>query len=471
MDEERVERAATRRDWAALAVLLLGALMGFLDIFVVNVAVPSIQADLHATFADIQLVPAGYTLAYAIGLVTGGRLGDLLGRKRVFLAGVVAFAATSTACAVALTPEDLVRSRIAQGLAAALMLPQVLALVRTTFTRPAEQGRAIGWYGAVIGVGVVGGQILGGLLVRLDVAGLGWRPIFLVNVPLCALTFVGALVLVRDGAPRQRVRLDLVGAALLALALFGLLHPLVVGAERGWSSWLVAEAALAVALLAGFALWERSVAARGGAALLPPRLFRQPGFARGLPAALFFYGVNGAFVFVLAFYLQRTLGLSPLRAALAFTPMALATSLAAIPARRWTARFGTVVVPVSATVMALGLAALWVVVRYVPVSAQAVAAQPGLVLYGLGGGVVATSLIGMTLSGVSPEDSGAASGGVLTVVQASEAVGVAGVGALFTTLVAANGEVRGFGMTLLVLTALSLVGALLLNTLRTARIS
>ncbi len=332
--------------WAALAVVLLGAFIGFLDIFIVNVANPAIQAETQATFAQIQLVPAGYTLAYAVGLVLGGRLGDLYGRRRLFLVGTAAFAVTSTACACATAPEFLIGARVAQGLAAALMLPQVLALVQVTFLRQEQRARALGLYGAVVGVGVVAGQIVGGLLLQWDVAGLGWRSVFLVNVPLCVVTFAGALALVpRGGRAKERTAVDLPGAALLGCGLFGLLHPLVVGGEDGWTVPLTAQVCGAVLLLGLFVLWERRVDRSGGAPLLPPRLFAQRGFSLGVPTALFFYGTNGAFVFLLAFYLQRALSFAPWQAAVAFAPMAVCTSVAAVLCGRRVARWGPRVVP------------------------------------------------------------------------------------------------------------------------------
>ncbi|WP_030021618.1 MFS transporter [Streptomyces monomycini] len=464
--------AATKAQRAALWILLLGAFMGFLDIFIVNVANPSIQARMHATFADIQLVPTGYTLAYAAGLVTGGRLGDILGRRRVFLTGVAGFAVTSVACAVAQSQGFLVGARVVQGLAAAVMLPQVLALVQVTFQRDEERTRAIGLYGAVIGVGVLAGQIVGGFLVEWDIAGLGWRAVFLVNVPLCLVTFAGALMLVKDHGERTATKLDLGGVVLLGFGLFGLVHALVIGAEQGWTTVRALEIAGGAVLLALFIVWERRVARSGGAPLLPPRLFTQRGFSMGLPTALFFYGVNGAFVFLLAFYLQKALDFTPLGSAMEFTPMAVLTSVSAMLCGKLVARFGQRVVPASAVLMGVGLLAVWVAVEQAGPGSQAMALMPGLLLYGFGGGIVATSLIGMALSGIAPEDAGAASGGILTAVQASEAAGVAGIGALFAALASTGGLVYGFGVSTVVLTALSVLTAALLHLLppRTSRV-
>ncbi|WP_219729366.1 MFS transporter [Streptomyces noursei] len=315
-----------RRHWAALAVLLLGAFMGFLDIFIVNVAAPAIQTEWHAPFADVQLVPAGYTLAYAAGLVTGGRLGDVFGRRRVFLYGVGTFAVTSAGCALATTPAFLIGARLLQGLAAAAMLPQVLALIQVTFPQDRARARALGLYGAVIGAGVLAGQILGGLLVAWDIAGLGWRTVFLVNVPLCAVTFVGAALLVGEDRTAVAGRLDLSGASLLGLGLFEVVHALVTGPERGWTAVPSCELATGIALLGLFLIWERRVERAGRTPLLPPRLLAQRGFSRGLPTVVCFYGANGAFVFLLAFHLQHALGFSPLGSALEFVPMAVLTS-------------------------------------------------------------------------------------------------------------------------------------------------
>ncbi|MDG4536178.1 MFS transporter [Streptomyces sp. AV19] len=463
-EEKSEPAAASRSEWAALWGLLLGAFMGFIDIFIVNVASPSIQDEMNASFADIQLVPAGYTLAYGAGLVTGGRLGDRFGRRRVFAVGTLAFGLTSAACAAAQSPGVLVGARVLQGLAAAVMLPQILALVQVVFRRPGERARAIGIYGAVIGSGVVAGQILGGLLIRWDVAGLGWRAVFLVNLPLCGVVLAGTGAVVREPGKRTPTRLDLGGVLLLAPGLFGLLRPVVVGGDRGWTAPLAVELSAAVLLLILFIVWELRVTRSGGVPLLPPRLFRQRGFSLGPPTALFFYGVNGAFVFLLAFYLQRAAGLSPLAASLEFVPMAVLTSIASMLCGRLEARFGRQVVPMGGILMAAGLLAVWAVLETVAdPGGQALPLVPGLLVYGFGGGIVATSLIGRALAGVAPEDAGAASGGILTAVQASEALGVAGIGALFGALTETGGYVHGLRVCVIVLTGLSLATSGLLH--------
>ncbi|MEK2479592.1 MFS transporter [Streptomyces noursei] len=451
-----------RRRWAALAVLLLGAFMGFLDIFIVNVAAPAIQTEWHAPFADVQLVPAGYTLAYAAGLVTGGRLGDAFGRRRVFLYGVGAFAVTSAGCALATAPAFLIGARLLQGLAASAMLPQVLALIQVAFPQDRARARALGLYGAVIGAGVLAGQILGGLLIAWDIAGLGWRTVFLVNVPLCAVTFVGAALLVGEDRTAVAGRLDLGGASLLGLGLFGVVHALVTGPERGWTAVPSCELATGTALLGLFLAWERRVERAGRTPLLPPRLLAQHGFSRGLPTVVCSYGANGAFVFLLAFHLQHALGFSPLGSALEFVPMAVLTSVGSALCRRMVACLGRWAVPAAAALTAVGLLAVGVAVETAAPGDQAVALLPGLLLYGFGGGIVATSLIGLTLDGVAAADAGAASGGILTAVQAAEAAGVAGVGALFARLAATGGAVRGFSASVLVLAGLSALTAVLL---------
>lgn len=220
----------------ALAVLLVASFMGILDVLIVNVAAPSIQRDLGASFADIQLVVSGYVLAYAVGLTTGGRLGDSFGRRRVFVTGLLSFAVCSAGCAAAPSPGVLIGIRVAQGLAAALMLPQVLSVIQTVFPE-AERPRALARYGATMGGGAVVGQIVGGALIRADVLGLGWRSVFLVNVPI-ALVAAAAVPFVLPETPSVRRALDVPGLLLTAAAMTLLVYPLAWGGGSGWPLWV-----------------------------------------------------------------------------------------------------------------------------------------------------------------------------------------------------------------------------------------
>lgn len=462
---------ATRADtsgepWLALAILLVASFMGVLDVFIVNVAVPHIQDQLDASFADIQLVVAGYTLAYSVGIVTGGRLGDAFGRRRIFLLGTALFGLASAGCAVAPNATALIVLRVLQGISAAVMLPQVLAIIQVIFT-PEKRATAIGCYGAALGLGAVAGQVVGGGLLAWNPLDLGWRSIFLVNVPMCVLTMVGTMLTVDGPRGSHRARFDVVGMVLLGAALFGLLHPVITGGESGWSAGNTAELVTALALFAAFGWWERRLSARGGSALLPPTLFGQPGFSKGLATALLFYSGNTAFVLVLSYFLQRGLRLTPLQSALAFSPMAAVTGAASLCLASLRSRFGPGVVAWGGAMAVAGL------LLTIPAAAsgtgltQLLLLQPGLLIYGVGGGLIAPSIVGLSLAETAPENAGAASGGLLTATQAANAAGVAAIGALFSAVYSSSGSyLHAFDASLWALTAVFVATVLLLFTFR-----
>ncbi|MCN9244335.1 MFS transporter [Streptomyces sp. RY43-2] len=408
--------ASSTRRWVALAAVLLATFMGLLDASVVTVSVPSIQQDLHASFGEVQFVSAGYTLAYAVGLVTGGRLGDRYGRRRMFLVGVVLFVLASVACAAAPSASVLIATRVAQGLAAAVMLPQVLSIVQHAFTGPAR-ATALGLYGATIGVATIAGQIVGGALLSWNPLDLGWRSAFVVNVPIGAVALVVASRTVPESRG-ARARLDLPGAGLLALALVALLLPPVL--DQGWPT-VAAGLAAAVVLLTVFVRVER----RQGNPLIPMRLLTQRSVLRGLLTVLAFYAGNAGFFLLLAYHLQSGLGRSPLSSGLIFAPLGIAFAVASLTGRRFGA-LGT-----GTILMAIGLAGVLVVVPTVPQGAQVTWLLPVLTLVGAGQGLVAAPLIGTVLAGVDPADAGAASGVLLTATQTANAAGVALIGGLF----------------------------------------
>ncbi|RFU38007.1 MFS transporter [Actinomadura logoneensis] len=412
----RAAGSAPVHRWVALAGVLLATFMGLLDVSIVTVAVPSIQHDLRAPFGEVQFVAAGYTLAYAVGLVTGGRLGDRFGRRRMFLAGVVLFVLTSLACAAAPSAPALVGARVAQGLAAAVMLPQVLSIVQDAFTGPAR-ATALGAYGATIGLASIAGQIVGGALLAWNPLGLEWRSVFLVNVPVGAVALAVAGRTVRE-SHGVRARIDLAGAGLLAVALVALLLPPVL--ERGWPL-VVAGAAVGTVLLAVFALVER----RQADPLVPPRLLGQRRIVRGLLTVLAFYTGNAGFFLLLAYHLQAGLGLTPLQSGLAFAPLGVGFAVTSLAGReRGALTLGTVL-------MAAGLAGVLAIVLGVPRDAQTAWLLPVLAVAGAGQGLVAAPLIGRVLDGVDPSDAGAASGVLLTATQIANAAGVALIGGLF----------------------------------------
>ncbi|MBW5481820.1 MFS transporter [Streptomyces bambusae] len=424
----------------ALAVLLMAAFMGILDVLIVNVAAPSIQRDLHASFDDIQAVISGYVLAYAVALTTGARLGDSYGRKRVFLLGVLGFAAFSAGCAAAPSAGVLIALRIGQGLAAALMLPQVLALIQVIFPER-ERARPLALYGATLGLGAVLGQIIGGALIRMDVLGLGWRSVFLVNVPigLAVAACVPATLPKRRLAGRRP--LDIPGLLLTAAAMTLLIFPLIRGSAAGWPVWV--WPAFAGSALALVALWrvEGRQESAGGAPLVPPSLFRRQGFRIGLAIALVFYSGNYGLFLLLAYVFQDGLHLSPLASGIAFLPLGVGFAGASLAGHRLTARYGSRVLLVGAGTMVVGYVVLIATLLPGPASSgwlTALAMVPALLVSGAGQGIVSAPLIGVVLATVRREDAGAGSGMVLTANQLASSLGVAVLGAVFLALLGAD---------------------------------
>src|SRR5499425_3831489 len=239
------------RRWLTLVVLLLAAFMNLLDVSIVNIAVPSIQRNLGASYADIQWALAGYTLAYALVLITGGRLGDAYGRKRLFLIGVTGFTIMSALCGAAQSPGQLIAFRVAQGAMGAIMVPQVLAVIQVIFP-PAERIKALAGFGVTAGLGTISGPLIGGLLIQHNLFGLGWRPIFLINVPIGVIAVAASAVLVRESKAPSPPKLDPIGVGLISAALLLLLYPLVEGRQLGWPAWTFASMAASVPVLAAF---------------------------------------------------------------------------------------------------------------------------------------------------------------------------------------------------------------------------
>jgi MFS family permease len=449
----------------ALVAVLMGPFMAMLDVFIVNVAAPSMQKQLHTSFAAIQFVIGGYIVAFAMGLVTAGRLGDMLGRRRIYVAGLVCFAVTSAGCAAAPSTDVLIGLRLLQGLSAALMLPQVLALIQVHFPKD-QQSRLLGFYGAAQALGSISGQLLGGVLVRIDPATLGWRTIFLANIPLCVVALGCAVAGIPSLDTRNTgVRFDPLGVLLLSAAVGLLLCPLVIGAQDGWPVAVYPPLAASLIGFAVFAWWESRMPEAGHAALLPMRLFRLPGFENGLPTSAAFYFGNSGFYLVLAFYLQDGIGLSPLGAAFVFLALAAPIGLASLMSRSLVTRFGYRLVRWAAAVMVLGFALIYLSIGGGSATAQSLRLLPGLIVCGLGLGLVLPCLLGLVLQRVDAADAGAAAGGVLTASQVAAALGVAGVGAVFRSASGGHAYDTAFGTSILVLGAVGVVSFALLTRL------
>jgi MFS family permease len=336
-------RTASLRKWAPLPVVLAGVFMVVLDFFIVNVATPTMQGELHAGANAIQWVVAGYGLAFAAGLITGGRLGDQLGRRRMFTIGLALVVVTSAACGIAPSADMLVAARVAQGAASALLMPQVLAILGVAYTGP-DRMKALTAYTMTLGIAAVGGQLIGGVLIQLDPAGLDWRACFLVNVPVG----LAALAVVSRVVPETRAegesRLDLVGADLVTLGLLAILLPLIEGREQGWPAWTWASFAGAGLVMVAFGLYQRRVARRGGSPLVPPELFAQRAFTASMATVVLFFVTVASFFLVLALELQEGRGLDALQSGLVFgfeglgffvTTLTAGRFVAGSDARRW----------------------------------------------------------------------------------------------------------------------------------------
>lgn len=443
-----------------LLTLLLGAALPLIDFFIVNVALPTIDKDLSAGPAVLELVVAGYGVAYAVLLVLGGRLGDTLGRRRLFMLGIAAFGITSLACGIAPTAWTLVGARVAQGAAAALMLPQVLATIHST-TSGRRRAHAISLYGATAGLAMVVGQILGGVLVAANIAGSGWRAIFLVNVPVALIGLFLAARSVPETKSQKPTPIDLPGTALLTVALVTLLAPLSEGRAAGWPLWTWIALALFPVSTAAFLWVERREDRMGRTPLLPPSLFALMSLRRGISLAVPFSIGFGGFMFVVAIALQQGLNMSPVGSGLALVPLAVAFFGASLAGPRLIRRFGTPVLTVGAAIQFVGIGLLvWRVWQDWP-SVGSLDLLPGMAVAGLGQGLQLPNLFRIVLSDVPPERAGVGSGVMVTAQQASLALGVATLGTLFLSLVGSAGMHAALTITLVVQLAVILLTGLL----------
>ncbi|MFD9115913.1 MFS transporter [Streptomyces bottropensis] len=422
---------ADRRRWIALAIVMTAAFMDLVDVTIVNIAIPSIRQGENASFSQIQWITAGYALAFAAGLVTGGRLGDIHGRRRIFLLGIGGFTVASALCGLAANPEMLVAARIAQGATAALMVPQVLSIVHATF--PAhERGKVFGLFGAIVGLGAVSGPLLGALLIEWNPLGLEWRAIFLINLPVgVAGLILGRRFITESKAPHA-LKLDLVGVALVTAALLMLLYPLTRGRELGWPLWGYVSMAGSLAVFAALVAYERRKTVRDGSPLIELSLFRVKSFAAGIAVQTVFGVALGVFFLVWTLYLQTGLGWSVLRAGLTGVPFSLAVSVAAgVSVQKLVPRFGRKVLQAGALLMAAGvLLYLAESVRYGLAITPWQMAFP-LVVMGAGMGLIVAPLTDAILSGVPREHAGSASGLISTVQQMGNALGLGLVAVVF----------------------------------------
>ena len=431
---ERLRRAQRRvANRLVLPVVLAGTFMAILDVAIVNVAIPSIRKDLHASFGGVEFVISAYTLTYACLLVTGGRLGDLFGRRRMFVVGLLVFSGSSALCGAAPTLAVLIGARALQGVGGALMYPQVLAIIQVTY-EGRERAQALGVFGSVVGIAAIAGQLIGGSLLALNAFGLTWRPVFLVNVPLGLIAATAALLVLPKDHPERKGGLDGAGVVLLALALSLLAVPLLEGRDSGWPLWMLICLVFAVPAFLLFLAYERWFAARGGSPLVRLELFRKRSFAGGVPIAMLFMASYASFLLLLAVYLQIGLGFSPLHSGAVYTPDAVGFFITSLAAPRLVPFFGRHVLTIGYSIAALGLLGTAATVAAAGSGLVGWELAPMLLIAGLGQGLGMSPLVGTIIAGLEPGEAGAGAGIVTTTLQTGNVLGVALGGLLFFTL-------------------------------------
>lgn len=446
---------------AIIIVLLLGAFLPPLDFYIVNLALPAIRDGLQATGGQLQLIVSFYSSAYAVFLITGGRLGDLYGRKQMFIAGMAGFIIASAICGLAPNGSVLILGRVLQGAAAAVMAPQVLATIRTIFSTE-EQPRVIGLYGSVFGLASIVGQLFGGALITLHPLGLTWQSIFLINIPIGILALMGALRFLPEIQPSNRPKIDLLGVLLLSLFLGSIIYPLTRGREAGWPAWTFISFAASVPILALFIWFEGWLAKVGGSPLVDLKLFKNSTFVAGLAMAFLFY-CSSVFFLTFGIYLQSGLGWTSLASGIGILPFAFGFFAGTLRSAKLYARIGNHILSLGFGLLAGGFA--------ITASALHAGFGPGVMFYlglifaGVGQGLLQPSTVRIVLTEVEPEQAGLAAGVVTSILQIGTAVGVAAVGSVFFTVLgqqnAPGAYGNAFASALAVVACLQVLGMLL----------
>lgn len=413
----------------ALAILLLGGFITVFDLFVVNIAIPSMQADLSVGFAELGFVIAGYELAFGVLLIAGGRLGDRYGRRRLFALGMAGFAVTSFLCGIAPDAMNLIVARLLQGATAALLFPQVYALLRVMYD-DTDRRWAFGLLGMTLGLAAITGQILGGFIIESDLFGLSWRMIFLINLPIGVIALLTARF-IPESLSSDAMAVDWSGILLATAGLLLLLLPLLEGPNIGWPLWTWRSMAASVVFLTIFLLWEHLVAQNGGDPAVDLTLFRNSGFSRGSLVVLLIYSTSTSFFLCFVMLLQSGLGLTPFETGLLFAPASVGFVAASLLAPKLVAHFGHLSIAGGALTYATGIGWLIVSVTGLGDDPEAFALLPPLVLLGFGQGLSMTPLLNLVIGYVEEKYAGMAAGLISTMQQVGGAFGVSIVGVFF----------------------------------------
>ena len=443
-------RTSHPRKWAILALVLAAECMDLLDGTIVNVAAPTIRTDLHSSTSALQWVIGGYALAFAIGLITGGRLGDIYGRKRMFVLGALGFVVASVACAFAVSPEMLIACRLAQGGAASLLIPQGFGIIRDAFA-PAEQGSAFAIFGPVIGLSAVLGPIVGGGLVDANLFGSSWRLIFFVNLPLGLIAAIGAARLIPESQAPGAPRLDLVGTALAALGMGLLVYPLIQGREAGWPEWTYLMVAASAVSFAALVAWTKRLRRRGGDPLVEASIFSHRAYTAGLSMiVVFFAGMIGTML-VLTLFMQFGMHFSAIHAGISLAPFAAGTAMGAtLAAALLVPRIGRATMQIAAVIGAAGVWWLRQVILAHGLDTTSLAIVAPELVVGIGVGMIVSPLFNFILASVRDNEVGSASGVLNAMQQLAGAVGVAGIGTIFFSTLSHDGFVTAISHCLLV---------------------
>ncbi|HJP72965.1 MAG TPA: MFS transporter [Pseudonocardiaceae bacterium] len=449
--------------WWALAVAILAVLVDMVDNQIVSVALPTIKHELGTGDAALQWISAGYALGFAVTLIIGGRLGDRYGIRRLFVLGMTWFTVSSAIAGFAPSVEVLIGARLLQGIGSGLMVPQVLSFIFAEFAEH-ERPKAMTLFAAAFPIGGVAGPILGGVLTEANLFGVGWRAIFLVNVPIGIIALAGALSTMPKRPGFARRRIDLTGAALLALGLAAIFYPLVQGRELGWPAWSIGVLIAAIPILAIFALQQRRAARHGGEPLIPAALLKFRSLTGG-QLVLFCVNMAVGVFFVLTLHLQLGIGLSPLKAALTVVPATVGIVLGNVVAMK-TIHRGRVVAALSVVLLLVSLAAIAALVAGLGAGLNSWALLGPLVGFGAGMGGTLGSLFALSTSEVRPDQAGAASGLVNTTVQLGSATGIALFGTVFFAKLGNGGTIGDYvpatSETMIVSCGVLIVGLLLI---------
>ncbi len=412
--------------WFVFAVVIAANIMDLMDATIVNVAGPSIRAALGGSASTLQWLPAGYTLAFAVFLIAGARLGDMFGRRRLFLLGSAGFTLMSAACAIAPSPGVLIAFRVLQGSFGALMIPQGFGMLKEVFDEE-EMSKVFGAFGPMMGLSILAAPILAGALIEANLWGIGWRLVFLINVPIGIAAFAGAVRVLPRTVAHPGSRLDMVGMVLIGVALTAIIYPLIQGRADGWPAWTFASLAVGASLLAAFGVWERR---RRSDPLIDPGLLANRTYTSGILVALAFFGAFGGLLLCVSLFAQLGEHFSPVHAGLTLMAMVVGMIAGMGAGFALVGRLGRHLLHLGVAITVAGTIVLALTVTGAR-SASSLDLAPGLFLIGFGAGSSIGQLFDFILAGVTMDEVGSASGVLEAVQQLSSAIGVAALGTIF----------------------------------------